>query len=115
ARGRLLMPAGSGLLASVRAEASGRYVTGMISVARSQAHAADEPVVLPLSVGHADADIAAVAALLADPTRAAMLLSLMDGRMRPASELARLAKVSPATASEHLAKLVAGEMVAVAP
>jgi DNA-binding transcriptional ArsR family regulator len=70
---------------------------------------------LTSGAGPADCDIAAVAALLADATRATMLLSLLDGRMRPASELARLARVAPATASEHLAKLVAGGMVAVAP
>jgi DNA-binding transcriptional ArsR family regulator len=63
----------------------------------------------------ADCDIAAVAALLADSTRAAMLLSLLDGRIRPASELARLGHVTAATASEHLSKLVAGGLVAVEP
>ncbi len=42
-----------------------------------------------------------------------MLLSLLDGRIRPAGELAHLARVTPATASEHLAKLVAGGLVAV--
>ena len=63
----------------------------------------------------ADCDIAAVAALLADPTRAAMLLSLLDGRIRPASELARLGRVTAATASEHLAKLVAAGVIAVEP
>jgi len=44
-----------------------------------------------------------------------MLLSLLDGRIRPAGELAHLARVTPATASEHLAKLVAGGLVAVEP
>jgi hypothetical protein len=44
-----------------------------------------------------------------------MLLALMDGRIRPASELARLAHVTKSTASEHLAKLVAGRLVSVAP
>lgn len=63
----------------------------------------------------ADSDIAAVAGLLADSTRAAMLVSLLDGRIRPASELARLGRVTPATASEHLTKLVAGGLVAVEP
>jgi DNA-binding transcriptional ArsR family regulator len=60
-------------------------------------------------------DIAAVAALLADDTRALMLLALLDGRIRPASELARLAHVTRSTASEHLAKLVAGGLIVVAP
>jgi hypothetical protein len=44
-----------------------------------------------------------------------MLLSLLDGRIRPASELARLGRVTAATASEHLAKLVGGRLVAVEP
>jgi len=60
-----------------------------------------------------DGDIAAVAALMADATRATILLSLLDGRIRPAGELAHLARVAPATASEHLAKLVAGRLLAV--
>jgi len=60
-----------------------------------------------------DGDIAAVAALMADATRATILLSLLDGRIRPAGELAHLARVTPATASEHLAKLVAGGLLAV--
>ncbi len=42
-----------------------------------------------------------------------MLLSLMGGRVRPASELARLAHVSPQTASSHLAKLQRGGLLAV--
>ena len=60
-----------------------------------------------------DGDIAAVASLMADATRATILLSLLDGRIRPAGELAHLARVTPATASEHLAKLVAGGLVTV--
>ncbi|HVA89968.1 MAG TPA: winged helix-turn-helix domain-containing protein [Chloroflexota bacterium] len=54
----------------------------------------------------ADADVAAAAALVADPARARMLLALSDGRALPAGELARLGKVAPSTASAHLAKLV---------
>ncbi len=60
-----------------------------------------------------DADIAAIAALLADPTRAAMLLVLSDGRAFTASELAKSAGVAPATASEHLGRLVDRELLAV--
>jgi DNA-binding transcriptional ArsR family regulator len=52
-----------------------------------------------------DADIATVAALLADPSRAAVLSELMDGRALPPSELAEVAGVSRSTISEHLAKL----------
>jgi DNA-binding transcriptional ArsR family regulator len=56
-----------------------------------------------------------VAALLGDPTRAAMLDALMDGRARPAGELARTAGIAPSTASEHLARLVAGRLLVVEP
>jgi DNA-binding transcriptional ArsR family regulator len=60
-----------------------------------------------------DADIAAIAALLADSTRAAMLLALSDGRAFTASELAKSAGVAPSTASEHLGRLVDAELLAV--
>lgn len=52
-----------------------------------------------------DANIAAVAALMADPSRAAVLVELTDGRALPPSELAEVAGVSRSTISEHLAKL----------
>jgi DNA-binding transcriptional ArsR family regulator len=52
-----------------------------------------------------DIDIAAVAALMADPSRAAVLIELTDGRALPPSELAEVAGVSRSTISEHLAKL----------
>ena len=57
-------------------------------------------------------DIASFGELVADPSRVAMLLSLMDGETRPASELARLARVTPSTASSHLRRLVAGGLLA---
>jgi DNA-binding transcriptional ArsR family regulator len=57
--------------------------------------------------------IAPVAALLGDPARAAMVAALEDGRALPASELARRACVRPSTASEHLARLVGGGLLAV--
>jgi DNA-binding transcriptional ArsR family regulator len=59
----------------------------------------------------ADGGLAAVAALLGEPTRAAMLDALMDGGAHPAGELARRAGVSPSTASGHLARLLAGGLV----
>jgi DNA-binding transcriptional ArsR family regulator len=40
--------------------------------------------------------------MIGDPSRAAMLWTLMGGESRPASELALLANVSPQTASNHL-------------
>jgi len=59
------------------------------------------------------AAITNVAALIADPARAAMLLMLSDGRARPAGELAYNAGVSAQTASSHLAKLLAGGLLSV--
>lgn len=53
-----------------------------------------------------------VAALIAEPARAAMLLALFDGRALPAGELAFAAAVTPQTASTHLAKLLAGGLLA---
>ncbi|GII65493.1 transcriptional regulator [Sphaerisporangium krabiense] len=65
--------------------------------------------------GHqAEADIASVAALIAEPSRAAVLTALLDGRALAAGELARLAGVSPATASAHLARLLDGGLLSVA-
>ena len=61
-----------------------------------------------------DTDIAPAAALMADPTRAAILRALLPDRPLAAGELARVAGVSAATASFHLAKLLDGGMIAVA-
>jgi DNA-binding transcriptional ArsR family regulator len=58
------------------------------------------------------AALAALAALIADTTRAACLLALLDGRAWTAGELARHAGVAPSTLSEHLGKLVAGGLLA---
>jgi DNA-binding transcriptional ArsR family regulator len=55
-----------------------------------------------------DADVAAAAALLAEPARAALVLAVMDDGPLPASELAARAGIAPSTASEHLARLVEG-------
>src|SRR5262249_47436886 len=46
-----------------------------------------------------------------EPTRAAMITALLDDRPLAAGELARLAGVSPATASTHLARLPNGGLV----
>ena len=59
--------------------------------------------------------LAEVAALFGDPTRAGIVTSLGDGCARPAGELARLAGVTPATASGHLARLVEGGVLRVEP
>lgn len=59
------------------------------------------------------ADIAAVGALLADATRARMMIGLADGRALPASVLAAESGVAASTASEHLARLVEGGLLTV--
>jgi DNA-binding transcriptional ArsR family regulator len=55
--------------------------------------------------------IASAAAMLAEPARTAMVLALMDGRSRSAKKLALDAGVTPQTASAHLRKLVAANML----
>ena len=57
--------------------------------------------------------LAAVAALIGDVSRANILAALMGGRALTAGELAECAGVSAQTASNHLAKLVDGQLVAV--
>jgi DNA-binding transcriptional ArsR family regulator len=59
-------------------------------------------------------DIAQVAKLLADPSRAAICLALLDGRFRTAGGLARAAQVTASTASEHLGRLLQGGLVELA-
>lgn len=59
-------------------------------------------------------DLAAIAALIAEPSRAAMLAALLGGLALPAGELARCAGITPQTASAHLAKLVEGGLLRVA-
>lgn len=49
--------------------------------------------------------IAEIAALVGEPARATMLSALLDGRALTAAELAFAARVTPQTASTHLAKL----------
>ena len=49
--------------------------------------------------------IAEIAALVGDPARATMVSALLDGGALTASELAVAARITPQTASTHLAKL----------
>jgi DNA-binding transcriptional ArsR family regulator len=49
--------------------------------------------------------IAEIAGLVGEPARATMLSALVDGRALTATELAYAARVTPQTASTHLAKL----------
>jgi DNA-binding transcriptional ArsR family regulator len=60
-----------------------------------------------------EVDISAAAALMADPSRAAVLMELTDGRALPPSELAEVARVSRSTMSGHLAKLQKAGFLAV--
>jgi DNA-binding transcriptional ArsR family regulator len=57
--------------------------------------------------------IAEVAALVGDPARATMVSALVDGRDMTASELAAAARITPQTASTHLAKLTAAGVLSV--
>lgn len=57
-------------------------------------------------------DLAKLAALLADETRAGFCLALLDGRAWTATELGNAAGVARSTASEHLSKLVEGGLLA---
>ena len=59
-------------------------------------------------------DIAAIAALVGDPTRGRMLLALMDGRALTATELALEGGVSASTASSHLARLTGARLLSIA-
>ena len=56
--------------------------------------------------------IAEIAALVGDPTRATMVSALLDGRALTASELAWAARITPQTASTHLAKLTQAGLLA---
>ncbi|WP_040866156.1 ArsR/SmtB family transcription factor [Nocardia exalbida] len=56
-------------------------------------------------------ELAGLAALLADRTRADICLALVDGRAWTAGELARHTGVAPSTATEHLDRLRDGGLV----
>lgn len=62
-----------------------------------------------------EADVAAVAALIGDPARAAMLDALLDPRGLPVGALAGAAGIARSTASGHLARLLRAGLVTVAP
>ncbi|HZC91795.1 MAG TPA: winged helix-turn-helix domain-containing protein [Mycobacterium sp.] len=57
--------------------------------------------------------LAAIANLIEDPARSAMLAALAGGRALPAGELARRAGVQPATASTHLRRLTEAGLIRV--
>lgn len=59
--------------------------------------------------------LAALATLIADPSRAAMLSHLMSGELASAGELAQAAGIGAATASAHLRKLLDAGWLVVEP
>ena len=59
--------------------------------------------------------LARVAAVVADPARSRMLAYLLSGEYASAGELARVASVSPATASGHLGRLLDARFVVCEP
>jgi DNA-binding transcriptional ArsR family regulator len=61
----------------------------------------------------AAANMVEIAALVGDTARATILAALMGGQALTSSELAGLARVSRATASEHLSKLTKARLLAV--
>jgi DNA-binding transcriptional ArsR family regulator len=61
----------------------------------------------------AAANLVEVAALVGDTARATILAALMGGQALTGSDLAFLARISRPTASEHLAKLVEAQLVAI--
>src|SRR6266498_2933597 len=65
-----------------------------------------------MDVGHDEA-VSGIAAAIGEPARARMLYSLADGRPRTSTELAMLAGVTPSTASVHLKRLAAQQLVKV--
>ncbi|AIQ55476.1 ArsR/SmtB family transcription factor [Paenibacillus sp. FSL R7-0331] len=60
-----------------------------------------------------NSNVALIASLLSEPSRAAILTVLLDGRFHAASELAYIARIKPQTASFHLSKLVDANIVTV--
>jgi DNA-binding transcriptional ArsR family regulator len=60
-----------------------------------------------------NAMFAEVAALAGDPARAGMRHALMDGRALSASELARVARITPQTATGHLGRMTAAGLLSV--
>jgi DNA-binding transcriptional ArsR family regulator len=60
-----------------------------------------------------DVAIATLAAVMGEPTRARILVSLLDGRARTGTELGAIAEVGASTVSVHLQRLEAAHLVTV--
>jgi DNA-binding transcriptional ArsR family regulator len=58
-------------------------------------------------------NLANVAGIVSDPSRAAILTVLMDNRFHSAGELAFMARIKPQTTSYHLAKLMEANLITV--
>lgn len=58
-------------------------------------------------------DVALIAGLIGESARAAILVALVDGRARPAGELAFISNVTPQTASFHLRRLMDANLILV--
>lgn len=59
----------------------------------------------------ANQNVAVVASLVSEPSRAAILTALLDGRLHPASDLAFMAGIKPQTASFHLKKMLDADVI----
>lgn len=71
------------------------------------------PTPAQLAPSNADAAVSSIAAAIGEPARTRMLYSLMDGHARTGTELAIVAEVSPSTASVHLQRLLAENLIRV--
>ncbi|KKD53176.1 MULTISPECIES: ArsR/SmtB family transcription factor [Paenibacillus] len=58
-------------------------------------------------------NVAMIASLVSEPSRAAILTALLDGRFHTASELAHMAGIKPQTTSFHLAKMTEAQVITV--
>jgi DNA-binding transcriptional ArsR family regulator len=65
------------------------------------------------SESNRETGIQRIAAVIGEPARSRMLYSLMDGRARTSTELSVIARVKPSTASVHLNRLKAENLVKV--
>ncbi len=66
---------------------------------------------MDVSPRFADGRLAEIALSMGEPARAKILCSLLDGHARTATELAALADIAASTASAHLNRLLAAELL----
>jgi len=85
-------------------------VVGAMFLQRQKLSSVFGAILPSMSTSYALAD---VAALIGEPTRAAILLALLGGRPLPAGALALAANLSAAATSLHLAKLTRGGLLSV--